>query len=351
MTFEQLPNGRLALTMLRGRIALLIHPKALMLSLALLVPIFIIAVLAMVSGTYEIKLNVLLGLLQGLDDPRAEMVLFEWRLPRIMCAIVFGAALGIAGAIFQTLTRNPLGSPDIIGLDAGAYFGALIAIIIFNGQGALVSIGAISGGLFAASLVYLFSWKYGVQHFRLIIVGIGVGALLTASNNFLLMHANLDVAMRAAFWGAGTLGHVANLNNQFSLMALFGLMFLVAMYSRSLRIIELGDSTALAFGLNVERAKVLWLLLGVSLSATVTAITGPIGFVALSAPHIARTILRDHSAPLMNSAMVGALLLLGADFVAQHAFSPSQLPVGVVTISVGGLYLLWLLVFAGRDSR
>ncbi|CAH9419208.1 ABC-type Fe3+-siderophore transport system, permease component [Streptomyces globisporus] len=209
--------------------------------------------------------------------------------------------------------------------------------------------GALAGGLLTAFAVYLLAFRRGVRGFRLIIVGIAVGALLSSVNTWFSVKADVDTALRAAVWGAGSLsaiGWPAVLMSS-ALVAAVALVAPVA--QRRMRWLELGDDTAAMLGVPVERTKLLLVVLGVAATAAVTAAAGPIVFVALAAPQIARRLTgRGSTVDLTGSALVGALLLLGADIAAQHAIDGVVLPTGAVTVCVGGAYLLVLLV---RESR
>jgi iron complex transport system permease protein len=279
------------------------------------------------------------------------MVVVEWRLPRTALALLLGAALGISGAIFQSLTRNPLGSPDIIGFDAGSYTGALIVITLFGGGYLVIAGGALLGGLLTALLVYLLAYRRGVHGFRLIIVGIGVSAMLTSLNTWMLLRAKLEVAMAAAIWGAGSLNGMTLERLGYSGIILAILVPLALSMSRPMRQLELGDDAARAMGVNAERSRIGLLVLGVALTATATATAGPIGFISLAAPQLARRMTGSAGVAMVPAAAVGALLLVCADFIAQRAFAPTQLPVGLVTVSLGGVYLVWLLLREARRAR
>lgn len=307
-----------------------------------------VALLTLASGEFQLSPGEVLGALTGQATPKVHMVVVEWRLPRTLLALIMGAALGMSGAIFQSLTRNPLGSPDVIGFDAGAYTGALVVIILMNGNFYGVAAGALTGGILSAIIVYLLAWRGGVQGFRLIIVGIGVSAMLTALNTYLMIKADLRVAMAAATWGAGSLNGMS-LPQLAQVAILLGILIpLAALLGRPMRQLEMGDDAARSLGVSAERTRLAMTVVGVALTATVTAAAGPIAFVALAAPQIARRICGAAGVALLPSAAMGALLLTGADYLAQRAFAPTQLPVGVVTVCVGGLYFAWLLT---REAR
>ncbi|WKK71087.1 iron chelate uptake ABC transporter family permease subunit [Rathayibacter oskolensis] len=256
---------------------------------------------------------------------------------------------GASGAVFQSLTRNPLASPDIIGLTAGSYAGGLLAIIVLGaGAGSVpVAAGSVVGGLAAAALVYLLAYRRGVQGFRLIVIGIGVSAMLEALSTYLVLRAKLEIAMTASVWGAGSLNPVGADQLLPAAVAIGVALVGLGLLARAMRQLELGDDAARALGSGVERTRLLLVIGAVVLTAAVTAASGPIAFVALAAPQIARRLTRTAGLALAPSALVGALVLLGADTLAQHVV-PGSLPVGVVTVVVGGLYLVGLLIHEAR---
>jgi iron complex transport system permease protein len=304
-----------------------------------------LSVLALCLGDLALSPGQVVGALFGLDGGFAGTVVREWRLPRVLAALVFGAALGVSGAVFQSLTRNPLASPDVIGLSAGSYAGGLVVIILLgSGAGsAPVAAGAILGGLGAAALVYVLAYRGGIQGFRLIVVGLGVSAMLQALSTYLLLRAKVEVAMVASVWGAGSLSPVGW--PQFvpaTVVAVLAFAMLSAFAGRLSRM-ELGDDAARALGIRVERAQLGLVFCAVTLTAVVTAAAGPIAFVALAAPQIARRLTRTAGIALVPSALTGAMVLVASDIVAQHVM-PVPVPVGLVTVVVGGLYLVWLLI-------
>lgn len=342
--------------LLGERLSLRIDPRLATVSVVLVLLTLTIALISLVSGTYEIGVFDALQALLGHGDPSTattdadpemiRMIVVEWRLPRVAMAILLGAALGMSGAIFQSLTRNPLGSPDIIGFAAGSYSGALVVILLLSGGYYAIAAGALVGGIVTASAVYLLAWRRGVQGFRLIIVGIGVAAMLSAFNAWMIREADLQVAMSAAVWGAGSLNGLGIEQLLPATVVLAVIIPMVSLLSRALRQMEMGDDMARASGINVNRTRLLMMVLGVALTATVTAAAGPISFIALAAPQIARRLTRSAGTALAPSALMGGLLLLSADWAAQHAFGV-QLPVGVMTVNIGGIYFLWLLVREG----
>nr|WP_310617868.1 iron-enterobactin ABC transporter permease [Pantoea cypripedii] len=304
----------------------------------------LLAFLALTRGALPITGEQVWQVLLGEGASNVKLILLEWRLPRVLMALLIGAALGISGAIFQSLLRNPLGSPDILGFNTGAYSGVLVALVLFNQNASAMTLAALLGGIITAALVYLFAWRNGVETFRLIIVGISVRALLMALNSWLIISASLESAVSAGLWSAGSLNGITWAKTPPVIAVLLLSLLLVALLARRMRLLEMGDDTACALGVPVERSRLWLMLLGVVLTAASTALVGPISFIALLAPQIARRL--GGGMPL--TALCGALLLIAADFAAQHLFLPYQLPVGVITVSLGGLYLIALLV---REAR
>lgn len=315
---------------------------------ALLICCTLLAVYALGNGTLPLSARQVIDALRGEGPKNLAVIVTQWRLPRVAMALILGAALGISGAIFQSLMRNPLGSPDVIGFNTGAYSGVLVAIVLFNGSINEITAGAMAGGIITGLLVYWLAWRKGVETFRLIIVGIAIRALLIGGNTWLIINASLESALTAGLWSAGSLNGITW---QKSLPAIGVIIFAVLLAQalcRRMRLLEMGDDTACALGVPVERSRLLLMLVGVSLTAAATAVAGPISFIALVAPQISRRLCPNQKQPLLFAALTGALLLLAADVIAQRVFLPYQLPVGVLTVSLGGLYLIGLLI---RESR
>ncbi|AKA38246.1 iron-enterobactin ABC transporter permease [Yersinia ruckeri] len=331
-----------------GAVNLRVRPRSVWVCGLLLLACLLLGLSALTLGTLKLSFEQVIQALFGNSSGYIGTIVTQWRLPRATMALIFGAALGVSGALFQSMIRNPLGSPDIIGFNSGAYSGALVAIIMFNGSYFEIASSALAGGLLAATAVYLLAYRQGIQGFRLIIVGIAVGAMLTAFNTWLSITASLEAALSAAAWGAGSLNGLTWAKAAPSTLFILLAMVIVALLSRRIPLLEMGDDAAGALGIPVEKTRLGLMAVGVILMAAVTAAAGPISFIALAAPQIARRLTGSPSVTLCASALMGALLLAAADLCAQHLFSPNQLPVGVVTISIGGLYLIWLLI---RESR
>jgi iron complex transport system permease protein len=322
--------------------------RAALVTLALAAATVIGVVVSISTGTYDIPLDEVVGGLLGTADGGTVLVVREWRMPRALLAALLGVALGMSGAIFQSLTRNPLGSPDVIGFSLGSYTGALIVILVTGGGYYAVAAGALVGGVVTALVVFVLAYRRGVQGFRLIIVGIGVSALLAASNTYLMLRATVEEQLTAGVWGSGSLNGLSMAELVPVALVMLVLVPAVLTLSPALRVLELGDDAAGSLGSRPTSIRLAAIVLGVALVALVTAAAGPIAFIALVAPQIARRLTRSAGVGLIAAGVTGALLLVISDFLAQRLFAPLQLPVGIVTVSVGGVYFVWLLV---RETR
>lgn len=335
-------HGRRHLRIDTARLSARISVRSIVVSAVLVVVIVAAGLFSMTIGAYDVGFGtVLRALVDPSFDPDIRQVVFEWRLPRVLFAVLCGAALALAGGIFQSLTRNPLGSPDIIGFGVGAQFGVTLMMVVlelntymFKAAGALV------GGLLTAVLVYALASKNSMSSFRLIIVGIGVSAGLGSLTSWILISVSVEKAMMAATWGAGSLASLG-----FDQLLPAAVVFLIVMLgslplNRTLPVLEMGDDAATALGVSPRRTRLTAMVFGVALVALVTAAAGPISFIALAAPQISQRLTRSNTpmgtVPVM---LTGAALVVVSDAVAQLV----AVPVGVVTVSVGGIYLAWLL--------
>ncbi|WP_406860068.1 iron chelate uptake ABC transporter family permease subunit [Streptomyces sp. HUAS MG47] len=327
------------------------EPRSVVAVLALLVLALAGAVVLVGSGDFPIAPGDVVATLLGDGTPVQEFAVMDLRLPRVLVAVFVGAALGIGGAVFQSVSRNPLGSPDVIGFGQGATVGALTVIVLFQGGALAAAGGAIVGGLVTGTAIYLLAWKRGVHGYRLVLVGIGAAAMLTAVIHYLITKANLVDATRATVWMTGSLDG-RDWTQFWPLLAVCCVLLPVVLgHGRALRMLEMGDDAAYALGVKVERTRTVLMTSAVLLVSVATAAAGPIVFVSLSAPQLARRLTRSPGPNLAASALMGAALLLAADWAATQAFDDRQLPVGVVTGVLGGCYLLWLLVTERKAGR
>lgn len=327
-----------------GRLRFRFERRAAAVHLVLLAVAVVAAVAGILIGDYGIGLDQVLASLRGAaDDPLAQYFVTQVRLPRAVTALLVGAALGMSGAIFQTVSGNPLGSPDVIGFTTGAATGALLEIIVFGGDTLAVALASVVGGLATAAIVYGLAWRCGVAGFRLVLVGIGVGAVLAAVNSLLVVKAPLEAAQTASQWLAGSLNSTLWPEAAAVAVALAVLTPVAVAWVRPLAQLPLGDATATGLGVRVERSRLVLIVVGVALMGVATASTGPIAFIALAAPHLVRTLTRTPGVALFGAALMGGVLVLVSDLLARRLFAPTELAVGVVTGSLGGLYLVWLL--------
>ncbi|WP_018157593.1 FecCD family ABC transporter permease [Demetria terragena] len=270
-------------------------------------------------------------------------------LPSVTIALLGGASLALSGAIFQTITRNPLGSPDIIGFTTGANTGALVALLVIGAGSTGATAGALIGALGTAVAVYLLGMRPGSSSTTLIVVGIGISAMLMAFNGYLIATSNVQNAAAAASWGVGNLADLEMSEVVPVLVTLAVLVPALIYMAPRMRMLELGHDSAQSKGVDSQRTQLLLLLIGVGFAAATTAIAGPVAFVALVAPQLAARLTPSAGIPLVTSAAVGAALLVSSDAIARTILAPdTQLPVGVVTTTFGGIYLLGLLIAQSR---
>jgi iron complex transport system permease protein len=334
----------------RPAVSVRVAGRSLAVSAVLLFTLVALVVTTLSTGDYPVPPGDVVLALLGAGDPWADFVVNTLRLPRVLTAVFVGAALGASGAIMQSLTRNPLGSPDVVGFTNGSATGALIVIIVLHGSMAAIALGALAGGLLTAAAVYLLAFRRGVQGFRFILVGIGVSAMLLAVNSYLITRASWQDGLAAQAWQIGTLNS-RGWDEAITVGLVLAALSPVALaYARALALLEMGDAAATGLGVPVERARLVLITVSVTLCAVATAAAGPIAFVALAAPQLARRLCRSAAPGLVSAALLGAVLLTGGDLAVQRIFAPHQLPVGVVTGALGGLYLLWLLTRQWRQA-
>lgn len=272
-----------------------------------------------------------------------EFILWELRLPRLATGLAVGACMGLSGALFQNLTRNPLGSPDILGLTQGATSGALIAIILTDATLELTAGFAALGALATGLVIWSLTRGGDPSGYRLVLVGIGVAAILAGVNGYLLTRTTIVDAFRAVYWLTGDLSGRNWEQAAVVAVVLFAGAVNVALLSRGLDALRLGEASATGLGVRVTGTRVAALVTASILTAGAVSVAGPLAFVALAAPHIAAR-LTGSTRSFMLSAIIGALIVTGADMVAVAGLGDRQLPTGVVTGVVGGGYLIWLLI-------
>lgn len=303
-------------------------------------------------GTLHLPLPDVVAALAGGGDPQTQLIVTELRLPRALTATLVGLAFGLAGAIMQAIARNPLASPDLLGMTQGASAGAVGAIVLTASWHGAISIGALAGGLAAGLAVYALAHRRReLSGYRLVLVGLAFAFTFRALTAWLIARADITQAGRAMVWLTGSLNgrgweHVAGVGIALAVAVPVALALV-----RPFGVLQLGDDTGRTLGLPIARARGMLLLAAVVLAAVATASAGPIEFVALAAPQVARRLAGTAGVPLVLSGLTGASAVLAADLVARLAFAPTELPVGIVTGVVGAPYLLWLLARGNRAGR
>ncbi len=288
-------------------------------------------------------------MLLGETVPGTSFTIGQLRLPRAVLAVLAGLSFGLGGVAFQIMLRNPLASPDIIGISSGASAAAVFAIVVLSLKGPVVSIVAVAAGLGVALAVYGLSFRNGVAGTRLILVGIGVSAMLESFIAYILSQAPAWSLQEAIRWLTGSLNG-AQLGQALPLviaLVLFGGLLLNA--ARDLDALRLGDDMAAALGVRVGRTRVLVMVAAVGMIASATAVTGPIAFVAFLSGPIAARIVGNNGSLLIPSALIGAVLVLAGDYAGQFLL-PSRYPVGVITGALGAPYLIFLIVRVNRTG-
>ncbi|MEZ4499710.1 MAG: iron ABC transporter permease [Thermomicrobiales bacterium] len=326
----------------RGYVAWRVNVRVLLFALIGLLILMGLGLWSMTLGEIDISAIDAVRATFGRGDADTVFVMQQLRVPRILSAMLIGGCLAVSGAILQGLVRNPLVSPDIVGIDAGASAAAVFWILAGLSASAL-PISAFLGAMATAVAIYILSWKGGISPDRLILVGIGIAAALQAVTTFLLIRTPPTEARPAQVWTIGSIyGSSWHDIRWLAPVFLVGLLgSIVLMWP--LRLLQLGDDLTRGLGVSLERTRLSLILIACILAAVAVAIAGPIPFVALMTPHMVKLLV----GPLSGSVMVliavaGGIFLLSADMIGQHAM-PISLPVGLLTAAVGGPYFLYLL--------
>lgn len=292
---------------------------------------------------------VILKVLSGEHIKGADFAVGTIRLPRMLSGLLAGIAFGMAGNTFQTMLRNPLASPDIIGVTSGSSAAAVFCLLILNVSGNIVSITAVISGIVVAFLIYFLSGRGSFSGGRLILIGIGIQAMLNAVISFLLLRASQYDVPAAFRWLSGSLNgmQMKNIPGLFIVVLIFGGMLIL--FGRQLKILELGEDSAVTLGLRTDRVRLVLVLCAVFLIAYATAVTGPIAFVAFLAGPIAGRLAGSGSPNTIPAGLTGAALVLMSDLIGQYAFD-IRFPVGVITGILGAPYLIYLLIRMNRTG-
>ena len=315
---------------------------------ALALATFAVICVSVSVGEFPIPISDVVPGIFGLGQPDATFIVQELRLPRAICGLLVGIALGVSGAVFQSTVRNELASPDVIGITAGAGTAAVLMIVVWGSSSVSLSVAALIGGLGTALAIYLLAYKRGVSGYRLILVGIGFQFGLTSVTAYLLTRARIEDVQRATVWLSGSLNGAGWEQVVPLACAVAVLVPLVLLLARGLRALELGDDAAMGIGVPVQRTRAVIVIAAAGLAAFATAAAGPVAFVAFVAAPIARRMVGSGDVVLIPAALTGALLLLSADLVARKGLGSIELPVGILTGILGAPYLLWLLSTTNR---
>ncbi|GAA4718172.1 FecCD family ABC transporter permease [Brevibacillus fulvus] len=304
--------------------------------------------LAIVStGMGEMKISPaeVLKALLGIGSPQSALVITTLRLPRILVALLVGGAFGAAGAIMQAIVRNPLASPDILGVTGGASVTAVAFITIFQSASIfLLPFAAFAGAILIAFVLYLFGWKRGLGSFRLVMIGIGLKALTGALVTIFIVLAPQILTSKAMIWLTGSIYGTSWTDVSLILPWFLILLALASICARHANILQLGEEIALGVGSRLSRNQLCLMLICVGLTGAAVAIGGAIGFVALLAPHIARQLVGPSFGSILPvSVIAGSFIVLGGDLIARTAFAPLDVPVGAITSAIGAPFFIYLL--------
>ncbi|GII57150.1 iron ABC transporter permease [Planotetraspora thailandica] len=342
--FPVLRTFRLAVPPVSG----VLRPRLVAVCAALAAATFLVFCWGVSVGDYPIGLTGVMKALAGSGDPGTLLVVRELRLPRAAAGLLAGVAFALSGALLQTMTRNPLASPDMIGLIEGSGTAVVAGIVLGWDGGLSTQALGLLGALATALLVYLLAWRRGTTGYRIILVGIGVSWMCTSATDFLLARGGRFEAQAALGWLVGNLNGRDWAQAGPLAVAVAVLAPTALLLGRLMRTLQLGDDVATGLGTPVQRVRLTLLLTSVGLIAFATAAAGPIAFVALAAPQIAQRLAGTAWPPLVASGLTGALAVLASDLVARTLIPGLELPVGIVTGVLGAPVLLWLLIRANR---
>ncbi|MFJ2131134.1 FecCD family ABC transporter permease [Streptomyces sp. NPDC087228] len=334
-----------------GHVSFVWRPWLVLVTLLLMAATFLVFCLSISVGDFPIGLSRVIATILGRGEQVDEFVVMDLRMPRALAGLVVGIALGMSGAITQSVARNPLASPDILGITGGAGVVAVFLVTVSGGAAAAVvssvglSAAALAGGLGTGLLVYFLAWRRGIDGFRLILIGISVSAVTEAITTWLLVSADIRDVARAQAWLVGSLEDRSWDAVRVAFWCTLALVVVVAAAAFQFKPMHLGDEVAAGLGVRYTRVRAILLLCAVLLAAVAVSAAGPVPFVALVAPQVAMRLAKYPTPPMVASGLVGALLLIGSDLVARTAL-PITLPVGVVTAAIGGPFLVYLLVRA-----
>ena len=303
-------------------------------------------------GELHLGLTELWDGVNGRGNATTVFVVQELRIPRFLCSLGVGAALGVGGAIFQSLTRNPLATPDLLGVTSGAGCAVAVAVLGFGwSSGAALAPIAMAGALLATAFLYAFAWRKGISGRLLVLIGIGVAALTSAVTSYLLTTKPALETQRVLFWLTGSVSGSRWSDARVAIAAMVLLVVCLPLLRRWMPVLELDDGTAAGLGVPVGAARLTAVAVAAVLAALAVAVAGPIGFLGLVAAPVARGITGRPGFSAAGAGLAGALIVLVADLAGAHFFGELAVPVGVVAAGIGAPYLMYLLARSGRGAR
>ncbi|MCZ9309988.1 FecCD family ABC transporter permease [Corynebacterium uberis] len=332
-----------------GRFSVLLDRRVLWVLGVLVAACLAAGVYTLGNGSSSVGYPQVLEVLRGQGTRSARLVVVEWRVPRIVIGAAVGVCLGVSGAVFQTITRNPLCSPDIIGFSTGAQTGILLAVMVFPGSLVSVSTAALIGGVATGAIIFALTTGGGFSGNRLVLAGIAIAAMLGSVNRYLMLRAHKLEAYGGLRAVTGSLEGAEWSMARYATLGTLVIVVALMACSRAMSTLALGPEIAIGLGTSVGRTQGLLVVLATAAVALATVAAGPIAFIALAAPHITRLITGAPTVPLVASGAMGAVMLLVADAISQTLFE--GLPVGTVTAGLGGIYFMGLLVYQTRKAE
>ncbi|MED5467891.1 MAG: iron ABC transporter permease [Pseudomonadota bacterium] len=310
---------------------------------ALLGLLVLATIISLATGTVQVSLFDTLRALAGHADPMTDFVINELRLSRVIAGLLSGAALAMAGCLMQTLARNRLATPGIIGIDNAATAFA-VASVVGVGLSLAPSAMALAGAAAATAIAFGLAGANGTRGYRFIVAGIGIGAIAGAVTQVMLSRVAIDAANAAYPWTVGSLNARSGQSVLVLGMGLAAGYLVLMSLSRALNTLQFTDAVAIALGTRLKATRIIGLGLSVMLTGLAVSVCGPVGLIALLAPELARALCRPGKVPLTAAALAGASFMLIADLLGRTLFAPLEIPVGIITTIVGSPYLLWILL-------
>jgi len=326
------------------QVSILSDSKALRLFFTLSGLILAVFIMSLCLGSYPVSFQTVVAVLfSEVDDAMSVFVIQELRLPRVIAGFAAGIGFGLSGSVFQSLSRNPLAAPDIIGVTAGAASGAVASIVLFDASGLAIALGAVVGIFITTVSIGLLSWNKNFDPNRFVLVGIGMGLTLFAMIDYLLSRSDLMKVEDIYHWLIGSLNSTSSTEMNLAYITIIPLLLGAFWASAKLDKLSLGIDIAKSQGIAVNNIRITAILLALVATSVSVYITGPVAFIALAAGPITRQIVGRGPA-IFLSALMGGLLLIFADLLSRIAFAPMELPVGLFTSILGGIFLIWMLV-------